>query len=289
MDNGAPAQTPLSRIIKNGCSVRHISNAVTSSSLGALAGWLEKQSRSKDGARVRMIESAANDRFKEIEEGVATYTVKKVSLIGKGSEWDPDTMIASALQILGGEAVVTQIVASARDVRLAAFKAPAAALFRQQLIDPSKWAEDEPSMGLSEIKGNSQLYGVRTSMRLPLTFYRYLIEGKPYGNAIAQPRPGMPLYASPIAEAAYDEALSHAAKDVLGASRLPFKDAFAALLTEKFNEAKSPSDNAERAMAYVAALPNICLSTFLEIAPGYLGQDVVEGRYIPNLKEAGKW
>lgn len=289
LDESSRGQTTLSRIITNGCSVRHIHNAVSEASLGSLASWLERQQRPKEGARVRLIASAANERFSEMEEGLSILTVKYVSGIGKGSEWDPDALIATAMQMLGGESAVTRVVAAARDVRLAAFKAPAAAFFRQPQVDASNWAEDAQATGLIEIKGNSQLYPIRSSTRLPLTFYRYMIDGSPYGNALAQPRPGMPIYVAPEADAAYRATLAQATKDIITNSRLPLKDTIASILTEEFSETKGPADNAERAMAYIAAIPNICLTAFLGAAPGYLAQDVIEKRYIPNLKDAGKW
>lgn len=284
-----PGQTTLSRIIKNGCSVRQYHDAVTDASLGQLASWLDRQQRPKESARVRAIAAAANDRFSEIEEGLALMVEKYVANVGKGTDWDPDALVSTALQMVGGEAAVIRVVTAARDVRLAAFKAPSAAFYRQQHVNPSNWAEDAAASDLIEIKGNSQLYGLRTSMRLPLTFYRYMIDGTPYGNAIAQPRPGMPIFVAGAADAAYRGTLAQATKDLVTDSRLPLKETFAALLTEEFSETKSPADNAERAMSYVAAIPNICLSAFLGIAPGYLAQDVIETRYIPNLKAAGKW
>lgn len=289
VDDGGPGQTPLTRIIKNGCSVRHMHNAVSAAALGGFATWLERQQRSKESTRVRAIEGAANQRFAEIEDALATYTVNYVANIGKGTEWDPDNLTATALQMLGGEAAVTRVVAASRDVRLAAFKAPSLAFFRQQNVDPGNWAEDNAAPGLVEIKGNSQLFAMRSSTRIPLTFYRFMIEGAPYGNALAQPRPGMPIFVAPAAKQAYQDAVTQSTADFVTSSRLPLKETFATLLTEEFNDAKSPSDNAERAMAYVSAIPNICLSAFLAAAPGYLGQDVIEKRYIPSLKDAGKW
>lgn len=284
-----PGQTTLVRIIKNGCALRPFHDAISQASLGELASWLERQQRPKEAARVRAIAEAAGERFNEIEEGLALMTEKYVTSVGKGTEWDPDAMVATALQMLGGEAAVTRVVTAARDVRLSAFKAPASAFYRQTQVNPGNWAEDAAAPGLTEIKGNSQLYGIRTSMRIPLTFYRYMIDGTPFGNAIAQPRTGMPIFVAPAADAAYRDALAQATKDLVSNSRLPLKETFAALLTEEFSDSKSPADNAERAMAYVAAIPNICLSAFLAIAPGYLAQDVIESRYIPNLKAAGKW
>jgi hypothetical protein len=174
-------------------------------------------------------------------------------------------------------------------VRLAAFKAPATAFYRQQQVDPTSWAEDAAKPGLVEIKGNSQLFPVRASMRIPLTFYRFMIEGAGYGNSLAQPRPGMPIFVAAPADQAYRDALLQATTDFISNSRLPLKETFTTLLTEEFSDTKSPADNAERAMAYVSAIPNICLSAFLAAAPGYLGQDVIEKRYIPNLRDAGKW
>ncbi len=289
VDDGGPGQTPLSRIIKSGCSVRHMHNALSATALGGLATWLERQQRSKEGARVRAIEGAANQRFGEIEDALATYTVNYVANIGKGTEWDPDSLTATALQMLGGEAAVTRVVAASRDVRLAAFKAPSVAFYRQLQVDLTSWAEDNANPGLVEIKGNSQLFPVRASMRIPLTFYRFMIEGTAYGNALAQPRPGMPIFVAPLANQAYRETLMQATADLVTNSRLPLKETFSTLLTEEFSDSKSPSDNAERAMAYVSAIPNICLSAFLAAAPGYLGQDVIEKRYIPNLRDAGKW
>lgn len=264
-------------------------NAISDVSFGALASWLERQQRPKEGARVRAIASAADNRFNEIEESLNTLTVKYVSAIGKGGEWDPDSLLATAMQMLGGEAAVIRVVAAARDVRLAAFKAPAATFFRQPHVDAGNWAEDAPATGLTEIKGNSPLYPIRSSMRIPLTFYRYMIDGSPYGNALAQPRPGMPIYVAPAADAAYRERLAQATKDIISTSRLPLKETFAAILTEEFSETKGPADHGERAMTYVASIPNICLTAYLGAAPGYLAQDVIEKRYIPNLKDAGKW
>ncbi|PZR95208.1 MAG: hypothetical protein DI537_05330 [Stutzerimonas stutzeri] len=264
-------------------------NALSSVAFGSLATWLDRQQRAKEAGRVRAIEGAANVRFGEIEEALSIYLVNYVVNIGKGTEWDPEALISTALQMVGGEAAVTRVVAASRDVRLAAFKAPAAAFYMQQKVDPTEWAEDNAKPGLVQIKGNSQLLPVRASLRIPLTFYRFMIEGAPYGNALGQARSNAPLYAAPDAEQAYKSSLSQATTAMVANSGLPLKDTFAALLTEDFNEEKSPADNSERAMAYVAAIPNICLTAFLAAAPGYLGQDVLEQRYIPSLKNAGRW
>jgi hypothetical protein len=288
LDNGNN-ETVLSRIIKSGCSARHIQGAIVNASLGNLASWLERERRPQEASRVRGIERVLTEGLAQIEEAQNLRTVKYVLSLGKGTEWDAETLLTSAVQTLGGEAEVTRIVAATRDARLAAFKAPADAFYRNSPLNPDMWAEDNPSQGLSEIKGNDQLLSMRTSIRLPLTFYRYMIEGKGYANPIIGARADAPLYVAPEARSAYQVALEAASLELIENSKISQRAAVARIVKKEFSETGSTPELVDRPLVYVASLSNICITANLVTASTYLAQSVIEKRYIPDLKEAGKW
>lgn len=289
-DEGEAPQAVVARIVKDGCSIHRMHEVIVDSSLGGLATWLDEGGRTKDAARLRLIQKSANDRFKEIEEALGVFTTNYVLSTGRGSEWDPEKMIGTALREMGGADAVTRVVSASREAHLAAFKAPAEALWRKRPIKADDWAQDNAAAGLTEIAKHGQLLPMKASIRVPITFFRYMVEGEKYGDKIAMRGSSTPLFVAPEAERAYTEALAKGTETAFANSSIPESRKLAAIITKPFSaEADAPAEMKERAMVYVAKLPTICLVAQLAVLPGYLGEDVVVTNYINGLKRDRKW